>query len=123
MRPRRRSISAHPIDEVEPAGAEVYLRGTDTRLAYVHGDQWHGRIELEVGAEVEVDVRFLDADQNVIAYGTEYSLRSTIADGQPTDLIAIAEHGDADGAALLARRPCGLEHAGAARRGSRALTG
>ncbi len=84
-----------PVDpEPEPVGAEVFLRGTDQRLAYVHGDHWHGRIELEVGQEIEVDVRFLDEDDQVIALGGEYTVRGEIAPGHPAGLVSVESHGD-----------------------------
>jgi translation initiation factor IF-1 len=78
----------------EPVAAEVYLRGTDQRLAYVHGDHWHGRIELAAGDEVEVDVRFLDADGGVIALGGAYTVRGEIAPGHPAGIATVESHGD-----------------------------
>jgi hypothetical protein len=78
----------------EPVAAEVYLRGTDERLAYVHGDHWHGRIELAAGEEVEVDVRFLDADGNVIALGGDYTVYAEIAPGHPAGIATVESHGD-----------------------------
>jgi hypothetical protein len=78
----------------EPVGAEVFLRGTTERLAYVHGDHWHGRIELAAGDEVEVDVRFLDADGGVIALGGAYTVRGEIAPGHPAGIATVESHGD-----------------------------
>jgi hypothetical protein len=83
-----------PGEHMEPAAAEVYLRGTDERLAYIHGDHWHGRIELEVGEEVAIDVRFLDALGNVIPLGGEYTVRAEVAPGHPTGHISIHNHSD-----------------------------
>jgi hypothetical protein len=83
-----------PQPHADPVGAEVYLRGTDQRLAYIHGDHWHGSIALGVGEEIEVDVRFLDDHGHVIPLGGEYTVRAEIAAGHPTDIISIAEHGD-----------------------------
>jgi hypothetical protein len=82
------------VQSQEPAAAEVYLRGTDQRLAYVHGTHWHGRIELDAGDEVEVDVRFLDGEGNVIALGGAYTVRAEIAPDHPTGIASVASHGD-----------------------------
>ena len=80
--------------EPEPVAAEVYERGTDNRLAYVHGDHWHGGIDLILGQEVEVDVRFLDENDDVIPLGGEYTVQAEIAPGEPTDVIHVHGHGD-----------------------------
>lgn len=89
--------------EVEPVGAEVFERGTENRLAYVHGDHWDGGIDLVVGQEIEVDVRFLDEDDQVISLGGEYTVEAEFAPGEPTDIAQVQAHGDhldieADGA-------------------------
>jgi hypothetical protein len=84
-----------PIDDhAEPVAAEVYLRGTEERLAYVHGDHWHGRIELEAGEEIAVDVRFLDEHDQVIGLGGEFTVLAEVAPGHPTGLVDVDGHGD-----------------------------
>lgn len=80
--------------DVEPVAAEVYERGTENRLAYVHGDHWHGGIELSLGEEIEVDVRFLDANDQVIPLGGEYTVEAEIAPGERTDVVHVDGHGD-----------------------------
>ncbi len=79
---------------VEPVTAEVYERGTDNRLAYVHGDHWHGGIDLHLGEEIEVDVRFLDASDQVIPLGGEYTVEAEVAPGERTDVVHVHGHGD-----------------------------
>jgi len=86
-------IAGHGGDH-EPVAAEVYLRGSEDRLAYVHGDHWHGRIELEEGEEIEVDVRFLDSHGHVISLGGEFTVGASFATGQPTDVVDVEAHGD-----------------------------
>jgi hypothetical protein len=92
--PALRVVVREPAPAPEPVGAEVYRRGTDERLAYVHGDHWHGSITIPVGQEAEVDVRFLDEDGNVIPLGGEYTVRAEIAEAQPTDVVSVENHGD-----------------------------
>lgn len=77
-----------------PGGAEVFARGTANRLAYVHDDHWHGRINLELGQEREFDVRFVDHDDNAIPLGAGQSVRAMIAPGQPQGVVSIENHGD-----------------------------
>lgn len=84
-----------PVEpEPEPVGAEIFLRGTQERLAYVHGDHWDGRLDLEVGEEIEVDVRFLDEDDEVIPLGGEYSVQAELAPGAAQGIISVSAHGD-----------------------------
>lgn len=77
-----------------PEGAEVFPRAGDTRLAYVHGDHWHGRITLDAGQEREFDVRFVDQDDNVMPLAAGQSVRAAIVAGQPERVVSIENHGD-----------------------------
>ena len=83
-----------PEEHVEPATAEVYVRGGSTRLADTHGDHWHGSVSMNVGDEQELDVRFLDADGDVIPLDDEHTVRAEIVAGQPIGIASVAAHGD-----------------------------
>lgn len=80
--------------DIEPVTAEVYERGTENRLAWVHGDHWDGGIELSLGGEIEVDVRFLDENDQVIPLGGEYTVEAEIAPGEPAGIVHVLGHGD-----------------------------
>lgn len=81
-------------DDPEPVAVEVFVRGTDNRIAYTDDDHWHGSITLAVGEEIEVDVHFLDDQDDIIPLGGEYTVVADIAPGAPTDIIDVASHGD-----------------------------
>jgi hypothetical protein len=83
-----------PPHHAEPVAAEVYLRGTTERVAYVHGDHWHGRVRLEAGEEIALDVRFLDEHDHAIPLGGEYTVQVEIAQGHPHDVVHAHGHGD-----------------------------
>jgi hypothetical protein len=77
-----------------PVTAEVFRRGTSQRLAYVHGDHWHGQISVPVGGSIEVDVRFLDSANRPIALGGENEVRASIRAGSPGDVVTVLGRGD-----------------------------
>lgn len=83
-----------PEPHAEPVRAEAYLRGTSTKLADTHDDHWHGSIAATVGTEIEIDVRFLDADDNVVPLGGDHTVQVEIAAGQPGNVASVASHGD-----------------------------
>lgn len=77
-----------------PVRAEVYLRGTDIRLADTHGDHWHGSVTTSVGVGAELDVRFLDADDAVVPLADGRTVRAELAGGEPTHVASVESHGD-----------------------------
>ena len=83
-----------PLDDAMPATAEVFAHGSETPLAHVHGDHWHGSLQLAPGGSEELDVRFLDADGEEIPLTGDRTVRAAIADGQPTGVATVESHGD-----------------------------
>ncbi len=94
------ACSDNPLDSdpghehAEPVSAELIDRGTGERLAYVHGDHWHGHLHLEQGEELSVTVNFLDEQDNIIELGDDYSVRVSVEDGAPDDLVVVDGQGD-----------------------------
>jgi len=94
-----RSTDPHDDQHGEPVAAEVYDRETEELLAYTHGTgagmHWDGALpHLHVGEEIELDIRFLDEDNNEIPLGDEFEVRAQLADGAPEGIIEIDNHID-----------------------------
>jgi hypothetical protein len=85
-----------------PVNAELYLRGSDIKLADTHGDHWHGSVTTGVGVNPELDVRFLDEDGNTIELDDEHTVHAEIAAGQPSGIATVESHGDHLGLTALA---------------------
>jgi hypothetical protein len=77
-----------------PVSAEVFRRGTTQRIAYVHGDHWHGQIPVPVGGSILIDVRFLDSANRPIALGGEHAVLASIRSGSAEDVITVHSRGD-----------------------------
>jgi len=77
-----------------PVSAEVYRRGTTQRIGYVHGDHWHGQLTLQRQSSPGLDVRFIDATNRTIEFGTSYSVHAEVPSGDPAHLIAVENAGD-----------------------------
>ncbi|MFP4597020.1 MAG: hypothetical protein ACLFVJ_02135 [Persicimonas sp.] len=82
-------------DEVHVHDLELVDRSDGSKVAYSHGDHWHGDpLELDRHEEMELGFRFLDEDGETIALdlGGEYTVE--IHEHGGADILDIAEHGD-----------------------------
>lgn len=86
--------STSPEPHGAPASLELLDRSTGERVAYVHGDHWHGSISIEAGEEIALNARFLDVDDREIPLGGEYTVRTELASGSAQGVVALSDHGD-----------------------------
>lgn len=88
-----------PEHDNDPAEVQLFDRDTGELLVYTHGTgdsaHWDGEFPtLSVGEEIEIDVVFLNDEEEEIALGGEFEARLSLAAGAPTGIIAWANHGD-----------------------------
>lgn len=84
-------------DEISVEGMEIMTRGADPeRLAYTHGDHWHGSLPfLEVdGSHLSIGVNWVDSDDEAVEIDYDhYSFDARFADGAD-EIIELVSHGD-----------------------------
>ncbi len=81
--------------EVHVHDVELVDRSDDSRVAYSHGEHWHGDpLEFDRHEEIELGFRFLDENGESIALdlGGEYTIE--VHEHGGADILDIAEHGD-----------------------------
>ena len=72
-------------------------RDDNTRVAYIHGDHWHGELpNVAVGQSLSLGANMVDEDGQAITLDREgqNSLTVTLAEGAPEGIVEFGLHGD-----------------------------
>ncbi|MEM4780067.1 MAG: hypothetical protein QXG03_00660 [Halalkalicoccus sp.] len=81
---------------VEVEELDIVDHETGEEVAYIHGDHWHGGLQVPVGETVEFGAVFVDAEGEEIPLGEDeqYELNAEVAEGAQEGIVAIEPHGD-----------------------------
>lgn len=70
--------------------------GDGEEVAYIHGDHWHGELQVPIDETVEYGAVFVDEEGEEIPLGEdeEYELNAEVAEGAQEGIVGIEPHGD-----------------------------
>ena len=73
---------------------ELYPVGSTTqRLAYIHGDHWHGSLPIiTVNTTINIEAFIRDAEDKQVVFDASNSFTVTFAPGAATDVVSLENH-------------------------------
>lgn len=87
-------LEGHGHDHSHPISTfELYYN--DTRIAYMHGDHWHGSLpSITLGDDIELSAFIRDSHDHEIAFGDHNAFAVALAPGATTGIVELINHID-----------------------------
>lgn len=93
------SSTSPDVEDLEITKVNLENRDSGEEFSHTHGSgssmHWHGSLpHLHPGEGVEVNVNFVDGNDQPVSLGSEYTVQARLASGSDEGVIEINNHGD-----------------------------